>query len=197
LANGTASTDAVTKSQLDNVNSTLTASTVNLTSAQTISGAKTFTGSITLPAGTVLTKQDNNLEGGELVFQRANNDPLAQDARIDLYGGMMRFLHCNAVQVPASAALTTAVSTTGISKAENGYVKFGNGLIIQWGTLSSSKTITFSSPFTNANSYALVFNNNSTTDGYGRGDKIESKSSTSATVNNLCENPIYWLAIGY
>lgn len=98
---------------------------------------------------------------------------------------------------PASDVNGSIVTTVNKSKGNNGYFKLGNGLIIQWGTLSSGKTITYSTAFTNANSYALVFNNNAGTDGYGRADQVASKTSTSATVNGLCENPIRWLAIGY
>jgi hypothetical protein len=197
LANGTASTDAVTKSQLDNVNSTLTASTVNLTSAQTISGAKTFTGSIKLPVETVLTKQDNNLEGGQIVFQRANNDPSYQDPTIDLYNGDIRFLYCNAVEVPASAALHTAVSTTGISKAGNGYVKFGNGIIIQWGLNTNGDQITFLTPYTTNPCVSICGNNTS--------GNTETASSAVGTVSTTGFKLLLsrggwtaqWIAIGY
>lgn len=53
-----------------------------------------------------------------------------------------------------SSVINSIVTTTGISLSGNGYVKFGNGLIIQWGTwnvLASEQTYTFPTPFTSSN----------------------------------------------
>lgn len=81
-------------SQLTNDSGFLTshqslANYVNLTGAQTISGAKTFTGTI---------------------------------------------------KVPASTTAGSALQYTAGSKANNGYITLGNGLIIQWGRSNTDKS---------------------------------------------------------
>ena len=81
------------------------------------------------------------------------------------------------------------------SLGSNGYIKFNHGLIIQWGT-STNTTVTYPTAFSNTN-YSMVFNNNSTTNGYGRGDTTTSKTTTGFVAQNLCEQPIRWIAIGY
>lgn len=56
---------------------------------------------------------------------------------------------------PASAIAGSICTTAAISKAANGYVKFGNGIIIQWGTLGvtggNNYKITFPTAFTSTN----------------------------------------------
>ena len=76
-----------------------------------------------------------------------------------------------------------------------GYGINNHGLIIQWGT-STNTTVTYPTAFSNTN-YSMVFNNNSTTNGYGRGDTTTSKTTTGFVAQNLCEQPIRWIAIGY
>ena len=50
--------------------------------------------------------------------------------------------------VPDAHLANSVVVTQAISKGSDGYVKFGNGLIIQWGTVKSPNKYTFSTPFT-------------------------------------------------
>ena len=62
-------------------------------------------------------------------------------------------------QCVASDVINSIVTTTGISKAANGYFRFGNGMLIQWGTLGAAGTDatgTFNFPvaFSNTN-YAI------------------------------------------
>ena len=59
---------------------------------------------------------------------------------------------------PSSDRNGSIVTTTGINKSPNGYVKFGNGLIIQWLYFAVSNnyvTVTFPTSFSNTN-YAIV-----------------------------------------
>ena len=96
------------------ITSTDVADTVHLSGAQTITGNKTFTGSLTIPGNTLIAKQDGNLEGGEIKFQRGDSDPLAQNPSIDLYNGDIRFLYCNSVRAPTQVTtdISDAVATT-------------------------------------------------------------------------------------
>ncbi len=88
---------------------------VHLAGAETITGNKTFTGSLTIPCNTLIAKQDGNLEGGEIKFQRGDNDPLVQDPSIDLYNGNIRFLYCNSVIV--TTPITSSNDETAASTA--------------------------------------------------------------------------------
>ena len=54
----------------------------------------------------------------------------------------------------ASDAVNSIVTTIGINKSPNGYVKLGNGLIIQWGT-SWGGYVSFPIPFQSADSYQI------------------------------------------
>ena len=164
---------------------------VKLTGDQTITGLKTFTSNVQIQSA-------DGTQNPYLMFHVPGvryTRLIETSSGLEVQDGGGSSL--DRLYAGASDVVNTVVTTVAKSKGNIGYFQLGNGLIINWGTLSSGKTITFSRAFTNADSYALVFNNNATTDGYGRGDKIESKSSTSATVNGLCENPIRWLAIGY
>lgn len=98
----------------------------------------------------------------------------------------------------SSSALNSIVTTIGISKKNNGYVKFGNGIILQWGNFlstSTSGTITMPIGFTSKDSYRVT----ATDTGSARvSNGIVRKSTTQftyyvATANNGSD----WLAIGY
>lgn len=55
---------------------------------------------------------------------------------------------------PSSDITDSIVTTTGINKSTNGYVKFGNGIILQWGTIAAgatSGTVSFPTAFSNTN----------------------------------------------
>jgi len=68
--------------------------------------------------------------------------------------------------IPESDAPNSILSTVAIKKERNGYVKFGNGLIIQWGEINptTSKTqITFDIPFS-ANCTPIITHGTNTTD---------------------------------
>lgn len=96
-------------------------------------------------------------------------------------------------------------STTSINKASNGYVKFANGIIIQWGTTSSSqgstqRTVNLPTAFSNTNYGVSV-------QGYTGGSTNLSANSffvsSKSTTNFICkananENlAATWVAIGY
>ena len=61
----------------------------------------------------------------------------------------------NFVQAPASDIINSVITTTGISKAANGYLRLGNGIIVQWGsigavTVNQNLTTSFNTSFTAA-----------------------------------------------
>lgn len=209
LANGTASTDAVNKGQLDSVNSTLTANSVNLTGTQTISGNKTFTGGVYFKPVTLL--KQSAVEGGMVFFEPPTNTSLTGPAFIDIYGNLMRFVGKNSLgnyTTPLYLDLETGipianpsdvqnsvVTTMAISKGASGYVKLGNGMIIQWGA-GYSNPVTFPTPFSSipAVTGSPTYNGR-TQDGHGYVWNV-----TTTSFEYRCDNdmlPYRWIAIGY
>lgn len=228
LANGTASTDAVNKGQLDSVNSTLTAqiaNTVTLTGTQTISGIKTILDAIEkkatwdstqTPLSLVVSdgirfKDSNDVVCG-LVTSTKNTDGVLStviDCRKgNLYSQVRVAIDNNNnlfATAPGSDIVNSIVTTEGISKGANGYVKLGNGIIIQWGitpsaiNADSSVTITLPTAFTSSN-YSVSVCQNGTMQTGGEGiDGVDTKTTTSFTLNHGADGSYnyMWIAIGY
>lgn len=102
------------------------------------------------------------------------------------------------VKIPNSAAAGTAVSTAAISKGGNGYVKFGNGIIIQWGTgtmKNANTTITFPIAFNSVARVSLTKVTNS--DGRTEDWWIKSVTKTNFVVRSSETDGNHWIAIGY
>lgn len=108
---------------------------------------------------------------------------------------------------PASDVASSIVTTTAKSKADNGYYKLGNGLIIQWGTVGSSTangTVTYPTPFTSLSKVATsitdsgtseprvikVYNTSPTNFKYSCYKQHSSGATNTATA-------FMWLAVGY
>ena len=103
-------------------------------------------------------------------------------------------------ECPPSDKVKSIVTTTGINKAQNGYVKLGNGLIIQWGTSAkgSSKSVTLPTAFTSTNYKVAV--NNKTDNGGGYYSSATSYTTTSFTIKSSGGAVSFdndWIAIGY
>ena len=102
---------------------------------------------------------------------------------------------------PASDVNNSIVTTTGISKTDNGYVKLGNGIIIQWGGISSSSynnqlTITFPTSFSN-NQYKIILTQEYDNTGeYNANAYVRSKTNTSCNILGQTSYMAY-IAIGY
>lgn len=130
---------------------------VNLGGNQKITGSKTFTQQIFTTAnsriitqqtssgygyGTVEiyhAKENNDARAGFWVFDKSSNTSVAAYLR---YNNGNPFF-----SIPNSAAIGSAISTAAISRAGNGYLKFGNGIQIVWGSGKTNQTTTFSHPF--------------------------------------------------
>lgn len=91
------------------------------------------------------------------------------------------------------------------NKATNGYYKFNNGLIIQWGLLASNGrnvTLTFPQPFTGANSYGLSITQCKTSSSTEFNNFYlwrVPRTTTGATlyIADSTAHMFSWLAIGY
>lgn len=111
----------------------------------------------------------------------------------------------NFVQAPASDIINSVITTTGISKAANGYLRLGNGIIIQWGsigavTVNQNLTTSFLTPFTVAPKVVVSING---TWGYCPVFSVAAVTISNFTVHlssneskaNGCGG--FWFAIGY
>lgn len=214
LANGTASTDAVNKGQLDSVNSTLTANSVNLTGTQTISGNKTFSSAVTFANGTWNAVGDDAYMGdmnqpGAVCF-KGNNDStkimLINRAQTVVLGFYIDENDGNALKLTnptygaASWGSVTAMMAKNFNDANQGYIKFNHGLIIQWGTVGTGAnfSVTFPTPFSSSASYGIAvapFYNNGT-DAYAL--NVKNRTNTGFTgYLNVSYNGASYIAIGY
>lgn len=116
----------------------------------------------------------------------------------------------NSTNIATTAFVKSVLSSSGnglatFSKATNGYYKFNNGLIIQWGRAGQStneRAVNFPTPFSNTN-YAIVANptTSNTTESFYSIATDESQKNTSSCVLR-CSGHIntvawLWIAIGY
>jgi hypothetical protein len=84
---------------------------------------------------------------------------------------------------------------TAISKAQNGYVKFGSGVIVQWGQITGGTvTVTFPTPFTTTN-ISVVGSTRAKADNWGQCNY--NVTTTSFTLYKSASNNNQWIAIGY
>ena len=104
-------------------------------------------------------------------------------------------------KVPASTTAGTALQLTAQSKATNGYIKFGSGIIIQWGTTSqrssdSTQTVTLPTSFSNKN-YQVANSNVTTNTNNQESGTIYDKTSTSFKTFAWGGRATSWIAVGY
>ena len=98
---------------------------------------------------------------------------------------------------------THIVRNTSASNGVNGYRKYSDGLIVQWGTYtntSTSGTITFPVAFSNTNYSAVITQQGNATDtgGWGMGVAMNPTKSTTTITYSVQEScKITWIAIGY
>lgn len=108
---------------------------------------------------------------------------------------------------PSSDVVNSIVTTQGINKDANGYVKLGNGIIIQWGTSENisergSLTVTLPTAFTSTN-YSVTANlkaQHTTANAEGVINVDDFTTTTfrlSAGYLDPNSAPVCWLAIGY
>lgn len=110
-------------------------------------------------------------------------------------------LMTNTKPITASSAKNSIVTTTGISKNRNGYVKFGNGVIIQWGEVTAtgaSRTITLPTAFSGVNYMVSLIPEAPSGSLYSL--MLSDKTSSTVTVTSTGDAANYsfnWIAVGY
>ena len=205
-----AMTQASTTAELNNC--------VTKTGTDTISGDKAFTGALTIPAGTLISKQSSvgGDEGGELHFEVGTNSPLLSTVKVDVYQGRFRVfgtasdgvtreiinadIENNNLRAPASNAIGSVITTLALILQDIGiggsYLKLGNGVIIQWGYVGGSITnhaITFPTPFSSSTCYVCV----PVVRGFSATVYTTNYTATGASVVTSANGAIAWIAIGY
>lgn len=95
-----------------------------------------------------------------------------------------------------------ATTILSASLGQNGYIKYTNGIILQWGTLSPSNvSITLPLAFTNVDSYSIVASANigGTATGWAQALKQDESHAfiRVRTASNVYTDPVCWFAIGY
>ena len=103
-----------------------------------------------------------------------------------------------------SDANNSIVTTSNKSKGQNGYFKFGNGLIIQWGTLTTtgadSRWVTFPTAFSSDNSYSVTINPKGASTAAIYTIAINNYTATGFNAysgGNVRNFQAFWIAIGY
>ena len=113
-------------------------------------------------------------------------------------------LSTGVITTTASATTNSIVTTAGIKKASSGYVKLGNGIIIQWGitsTLSAKAeaTVTLPIAFTSTN-YKVTGSANYSETKYATVG-VHTLTTTSFKLLNITNVssscPFHWIAVGY
>jgi hypothetical protein len=206
---------------------TLLANVVHKTGGEIITGTKTFTADVirkntnlditTAPSSNVFTDfaiTDKNGVGSSYLrnFQTT-------DGAIETQIGCVNRITGTAVsnwirvgvdkdgntftKVTASSNTDSIVTTKGINKSQQGYVKLGNGIIIQWGLTvfaADGTTVTFPTAFTTLAS--LSFATVASPGDWGISTLVESVIGTSFTAHGYIDNKAhgvlsYWIAVGY
>lgn len=201
-----------------------TTDVVNLTGTQTITGSKTFYSNNrplivanpdvergVTPASDIYTviryeDKSGNLMGVCESRQAADG---AVDMRFNVWNGsdyspyaMGLRRYSNGTEYgfcPPSDSVGSIVTTEGINKAANGYVKLGNGLIIQWGYSDiDGAQVTLPTPFSNTNyRICATYMKASGNLGSGYGHVITYPTYTTSFYANTEAGMYQWIAIGY
>lgn len=234
----TTNMQASTKKYVDDSITTLSNACVKLSGNQTIAGTKTFsskiTGSIsgncdgsssscTGNAATVTNgvyTTGNQTIGGTKTFSNkitgsisGNCDGNAGTVTNGVYttgnqtiGGTKTF--SAAAYGVASDAINSILTTVAKSKAQNGYFKLGNGLLIQWGftgtnAITTAHTVTMPTSFSSSSSYSVIATSYITvSSGGGFSTGISDQSTNSfkwhgPVSGSSAANNIFWIAVGY
>jgi len=126
VADGTATTDAINKGQLD---TGLSAKQATITGA-----ASSITSSNLTASKAVVSNASGKIEAAT-----------ATAAEVNFLSGVT-----SAIQTQLNGKIEAT-----ISKAAKGYCQFSNGLIINWGTATGSGTITFAKEYTTTNAVVM------------------------------------------
>ena len=182
---------------------------VNLTTAQTVAGDKTFSDSIKIKYGSSTANQGfiyNDSTDG-LNIGLMNSDNSAEQSKI-VFGASSG----NITLTPSSTGIVSApntdknnsvVITVDKTKSSNGYFKLGNGLIIQWGTIDTtgdSRAVIFPTAFSDTSSFSVTVNPKNASNSQIYTMSINNRTTTGFTLysgGNVSNYGAFWIAVGY
>lgn len=169
LANGTNTNDGVNKSQLDSLSTTLSSSITNLDNTVVkLSGNQTIADTKTFSSSPIIPT------------------PATSD---------------NSTKAATTAYVNSILSSSGglatWTQGQDGYYKFSNGLIVQWGKATTG-TVTLPTAFTSGTSYSIGAQLEGSGAGANDYGQLNSLTSTSFSwVMYSGSSRLFWVAIGY
>lgn len=149
----------------------------------------------------IIESDSNEIYTGVYVMSRKTGTAKNAHLRIKVDGSGNGYATC-----PASDKDGSILTTVSKSKTQKGYVKLGNGIIIQWGftgteALPNPTTITFPYAFSSDTSFSVVaVGIGGSTQSYT--DGVQSQTSTGFSwmgprSGTQSDNACRWIAIGY
>ena len=180
------------------------ATTLAVTGASTLTGAVTASTTLSVTGVTTLT---GGLNAALPVLSGGTGVTTSTGTGAGVHADSPTFTGTPLSTTAANATNTTQLATTAFaygaaSKSANGYTKFANGTIIQWGTtasLGSPSTTTITLPIAFPTAFSSVSTTRNTTSlaaSYTAAAVIASLS-TFTVYNNGIACPSYWMAAGY
>ena len=172
-------------------------------------GTLMWNGKTVLASSTVSSTELGYLDGVTSAIQTQLNGkaPTASPAFTGTPTAPTAASSTNSTQIATTAFVKSVLSSSGnglatFSKAANGYYKFNNGLIIQWGLTEQKDgviVVTFPVPFTGQYTYAVT----ATLDGKSSSAaSVQARTNTTfsvdpATGHSSANKRAAWIAIGY
>ena len=196
---------AADKKKLDGVATGANAYTLPTASSSTLGGVKVGS-NISLTSGTISMTKANVISALGYTPPTTNTTYSTGTASASgitkLYTGLGDNTDGTMTQKAIKAIVGTGGGITAASLAANGYVKFANGFIVQWGNNTSdtgtATTVTFPIAFTSA-CYAVTFGVHGS--GTGKPDITRYNASSVSTTGFVRPEPqsgysLYWIAVG-
>lgn len=203
--NSTSNTNIATCGWVNNA--ALSTNVVHRSDAETIGGNKTFSGNIILHRGSTSTNEGYFYKNsaGDITLGIKTSDNLSALAGVTFgTNGNISIspVSGGTITAPASNANNSVATTVGHINSANGYYKFGNGLIVQWGTIDttgSARSITYPTAFSSANyGFSIVPKNSTNSAMYTM--SINNRTTTGCDIlagRNVENVGALWIAIGY
>jgi len=102
---------------------------------------------------------------------------------------------------PASAVIGSILTTAGLLKSANGYVRLGNGLTLQWGRLSNQTAanyrVTLPIPYSSVASYVPIIIDTTSSTGQSHPSVRAIERTYFEGQHSTDGHDMFWLAIGY
>lgn len=189
-----------------NINELVETNFVHLDGNEIVDGIKTFLQSILLPTPAA---GDNSTKAATTAFIQAALAVYAKLASPTFTGtpkAPTAASNTNTTQIATTAFVKSVLSSSGngfatYSKSGNGYIKFANGIILQWGRLSSQSSqdysVTLPTPFSSSSSYVPLIIDTTTSNGQSHCSVTSAITTKFSGKHSSDGTTMFWIAIGY